>query len=55
MFEEGGVPAGESAEPCQQDYDPQAATALAKRYGFEVVGPHDRRGRPETATDAPKS
>jgi quercetin dioxygenase-like cupin family protein len=39
MFEEGGVPAGESAEPPQQEYDVQAAAALAKRYGFEVVGP----------------
>ena len=38
MFEEGGVPAGESAEPRQQEYDPEAAAALAKRYGFEVVG-----------------
>jgi quercetin dioxygenase-like cupin family protein len=39
MFEEGGVPAGESAEPPQQEYDVEAAAALAKRYGFEVVGP----------------
>jgi quercetin dioxygenase-like cupin family protein len=39
MFEEGGVPAGESAEPPQQEYDLEAAAALAKRYGFEVVGP----------------
>jgi hypothetical protein len=33
------VPAGESAEPPRQEYDLQAAAALAKRYGFEVVGP----------------
>jgi quercetin dioxygenase-like cupin family protein len=39
MFEEGGVPAGESAEPTQRQYDPQAAAALARRYCFEVVGP----------------
>jgi quercetin dioxygenase-like cupin family protein len=39
MFEEGGVPAGESADPPQQEYDLEAAAALAKRYGFEVVGP----------------
>lgn len=39
MFEEGGVPAGESAEQPQQEYDPDAAAALAKRYGFEIVGP----------------
>jgi mannose-6-phosphate isomerase-like protein (cupin superfamily) len=39
MFEEGGEPAGESTEPPQQEYDVEAAAALAKRYGFEVVGP----------------
>jgi hypothetical protein len=39
MFEEGGVQAGESAEPPQQEYDLEAAAALAKRCGFEVVGP----------------
>jgi uncharacterized RmlC-like cupin family protein len=39
MFEDGGVPAGESAEPPHQEYDLEAAAALAKRYGFEVVGP----------------
>jgi mannose-6-phosphate isomerase-like protein (cupin superfamily) len=40
MFEEGGVPAGSSAEPPQQgEYDVEAAAALAKSYGFEVVGP----------------
>jgi quercetin dioxygenase-like cupin family protein len=39
MFEDGGVPAGESAEPAQQEYHLEAAAALAKRYGFEVVGP----------------
>jgi quercetin dioxygenase-like cupin family protein len=39
MFEEGGVPAGASTEPPQQEYDLEAAAALAQRYGFEVVGP----------------
>jgi mannose-6-phosphate isomerase-like protein (cupin superfamily) len=39
MFEEGGVPAGGSAEPPrQQEYDQEAAVALAKKFGFEVVG-----------------
>jgi quercetin dioxygenase-like cupin family protein len=38
MFEEGGVPAGEEAEPPQEEYDVDAAVALAGRYGFEVVG-----------------
>ena len=39
MFEEGGVPAGESAEPPQQAPDPEAAAEFAKKFGFEVIGP----------------
>jgi quercetin dioxygenase-like cupin family protein len=39
MFVEGGVPASQSADPPVQDYDPEAAAALATRFGFEVVGP----------------
>lgn len=39
MFEEGGVPAGDSAEPPEQEYDPEAAIAISKKFGFEVVGP----------------
>jgi quercetin dioxygenase-like cupin family protein len=39
MFEDGGVPAEESAEPPQVEPDPEVAAALAKRFGFEVVGP----------------
>lgn len=39
MFEEGGVPVRESAEPPAEVYDPDAAIALAERFGFEVVGP----------------
>jgi len=38
MFE-GGVPARGSAPPPQEGYDPEAAMAVAKRFGFEVVGP----------------
>jgi quercetin dioxygenase-like cupin family protein len=39
MFEEGGIPVGESADPPVQEYDPRAAAALAERFGFDVVGP----------------
>lgn len=39
MFEEGGIPASESAEPPEQLYDPDAAMAISERFGFEVVGP----------------
>jgi quercetin dioxygenase-like cupin family protein len=39
MFEDGGVPLTDSAEPPEQEYDPAAAVALSKRFGFEVVGP----------------
>ena len=39
MFEVGGVPVSESAEPPELEYDPEAAVALSKRFGFEVVGP----------------
>jgi hypothetical protein len=40
MFQEGGVPAGESAEPPrQEEYDVELAIALSKKFGFEVVGP----------------
>ena len=39
MFEEGGVPVADSAEPPALEYDPQAAAAIAERFGFEVVGP----------------
>ncbi|MEA2418120.1 MAG: hypothetical protein QOE60_326 [Thermoleophilaceae bacterium] len=39
MFEEGGVPATQSAEPPDEHYDPEAAIAISKRFGFEVVGP----------------
>jgi mannose-6-phosphate isomerase-like protein (cupin superfamily) len=39
MFVEGGVPASESPEPPVQHYDPDAARALAEKFGFAVVGP----------------
>ena len=39
MFEEGGTPVGDSPEPPEQGYDPDAAAALAERFGFDVVGP----------------
>ena len=39
MFEEGGVPARGSAEPPPTQYDPNAARALAEKFGFEVVAP----------------
>jgi mannose-6-phosphate isomerase-like protein (cupin superfamily) len=39
MFVEGGVPAGETTEPPVQHYDPDAARALAEKFGFDVVGP----------------
>jgi quercetin dioxygenase-like cupin family protein len=39
MFAEGGVPANESTEPPVQRYDPDAARALAEKFGFDVVGP----------------
>jgi mannose-6-phosphate isomerase-like protein (cupin superfamily) len=39
MFIAGGVPVSEAAEPPIQAYDPDAARALAERFGFEVVGP----------------
>jgi quercetin dioxygenase-like cupin family protein len=39
MFEQAGVAVGAAAEPPQQQYDPEAAVAIAKEFGFEVVGP----------------
>jgi quercetin dioxygenase-like cupin family protein len=39
MFEEGGVPAADTVEPPEQEYDAEAAISISKRFGFEVVGP----------------
>ncbi|HWG55950.1 MAG TPA: quercetin 2,3-dioxygenase [Gaiellaceae bacterium] len=39
MFEEGGIPVAEAAEPPVQAYDPEEAIAMSKRFGFDVVGP----------------
>jgi quercetin dioxygenase-like cupin family protein len=38
MFEEGGVPASESAEAPTDEYDTEVLVALAARYGMDVVG-----------------
>lgn len=39
MFEDGGVPVSAAAHPPEHAYDPQAAVAISKQFGFEVVGP----------------
>jgi hypothetical protein len=39
MFAEGGVPAGETTAPPKLGYDPDAARALAEKFGFDVIGP----------------
>ena len=39
MFVEGGVPASDATAPPTQGYDPDAARALAEKFGFDVVGP----------------
>ncbi len=39
MFVDGGVPTSEAAEPPTQEYDPDAARALAEKFGFDVIGP----------------
>jgi hypothetical protein len=39
MFEVGGVPVRESAQPPVQEYDPAEAVAISGQFGFEVVGP----------------
>lgn len=40
MFEVGGTPVGDSAEPpVSEGYDPEAARALSEEFGFDVVGP----------------
>lgn len=39
MFVDGGVPASESNAPPTERYDPDAARALAEKYGFDVIGP----------------
>lgn len=42
MFEEGGVPVGESTEPPREHAGPGDAAAFAREFGFEVVGPQLR-------------
>ena len=39
MFADGGVPVSDATAPPSQSYDPDAARALAAKFGFDVVGP----------------
>ena len=39
MFIEGGIPAGDSSEPPPQHYDMERVSALAKKYGWDIIGP----------------
>lgn len=39
MFEVGGVPVRESPQPPVQEYNPDEAVAMSRRFEFEVVGP----------------
>ena len=39
MFIDGGVPVSEAPELPTQAYDPDAARALAEKFGFDVIGP----------------
>jgi quercetin dioxygenase-like cupin family protein len=40
MFEDGGVPVADSPEPPPPaSYDSEAAAAVARSFGFEVIGP----------------
>ena len=39
MFEVGGVPVSDSAEPPAQKYHPEEAVAISEQFGFEVIGP----------------
>jgi quercetin dioxygenase-like cupin family protein len=39
MFEVGGLPVTDSTDPPAQEYDPDAARAIAEQFGFDVVGP----------------
>lgn len=39
MFEVGGVPVSESAEPPVEEYDPDETVAISEQFGFEVIGP----------------
>lgn len=38
IFEQGGTPLSESAQPPVQQYDPDTAAAIAAQFGFDVVG-----------------
>jgi quercetin dioxygenase-like cupin family protein len=39
MFVEGGVPAVDPARPPSREYDIEQVKELARKYGFDVVGP----------------
>lgn len=39
MFQEGGVPAHDPTTPPTLDYDMERVTALAAKYGFDIIGP----------------
>lgn len=39
MFVEGGIPVCDSSEPPPQDYDMERVVALARKYGWDVIGP----------------
>jgi quercetin dioxygenase-like cupin family protein len=39
MFIDGGVPVRDAAQPPAHEYDVEHAMALAKQYGWDVVGP----------------
>jgi hypothetical protein len=39
MFIEGGVPVGDAGEPPPQHYDMERVLALARKYGWDVIGP----------------
>ena len=39
MFLEGGVPAHDTTAPPAEDYDVEQVTALAAKYGMDVIGP----------------
>lgn len=39
MFVEGGIPARDAAEPPPHEYDMERVLGLARKYGWDVVGP----------------
>jgi quercetin dioxygenase-like cupin family protein len=39
MFVEGGIPARDTEEPPPQHYDLERVQALARKYGWDIIGP----------------